>query len=213
MLLNGAPVSTFNLQPNIYSISFPESNIATKGDIFALKSIQIDSILSITIKFWPTWWRHQMETFSTLLAFRAGNSAVPGEFPSQRPVTRSFNVFFDLHLNKQLSKQSRSWCFETPSCPLWCQRITSVSVVQSFWNIAQSTAVSLPWPVSKLLGNCAISYGQAAFHEVCFSKMTFEWISKIAEPQAYAEPTLNPTGTGMISLPSQQRIKGCYQGY
>ena len=39
------------------------------------------------------WWRHQMETFSTLLALCAGNSPVPGEFPSQRPVTQSFDVF------------------------------------------------------------------------------------------------------------------------
>ena len=36
------------------------------------------------------WWRHEMETFSALLAFCAGNSPVPGEFPSQRPVMRSF---------------------------------------------------------------------------------------------------------------------------
>ena len=46
-----------------------------------------------------TWWRHQMETFSALLALCAGNSPVSGEFPSQRPVTRSFDVFFDLCLN------------------------------------------------------------------------------------------------------------------
>ena len=45
--------------------------------------------------FRPTWWRHQMETFSALLALCAGNSPVTGEFPSQRPVTRSFYVFFD----------------------------------------------------------------------------------------------------------------------
>ena len=62
----------------------------------------------VTLKFdeWPwknstplmdyfklfTWWRHQMETFSSLLAICAGNSSVPGEFPAQRPVTRSFDV-------------------------------------------------------------------------------------------------------------------------
>ena len=45
-----------------------------------------------------------METFSALLALCAGNSPVPGEFPSQRPVTRSFDVFFDLRLNKRLSE-------------------------------------------------------------------------------------------------------------
>ena len=39
-----------------------------------------------------SWWRHQMETFPALLAIYAGNSPVPGEFPVQRPVTRSFDV-------------------------------------------------------------------------------------------------------------------------
>ena len=47
-----------------------------------------------------------MEAFSTLLAICAGNSPVPGEFPAQRPVTQSFDVFFDLCLNERLSKQS-----------------------------------------------------------------------------------------------------------
>ena len=42
-----------------------------------------------------------------------------GEFPSQRPVTRTFCVFFDLRLNKRLSKQSWGWWFQTPSCSLW----------------------------------------------------------------------------------------------
>ena len=65
------------------------------------------------------WWRHQMETFSALLAICAGNSPVPGEFPAQRPVTRSFDVFFDLRLNKRLSKQSCGRWFETLSRRLW----------------------------------------------------------------------------------------------
>ena len=50
-----------------------------------------------------------MESFSALLAFCAVNSSVPGEFPSQRAVTRSFDVFFDLRLNKRLSKQWWDW--------------------------------------------------------------------------------------------------------
>ena len=53
-----------------------------------------------------TWWRHQMETFSAILDLCAGNSPVTGEFPAHGPVTRSFDVFFDLRLNKRLSKQS-----------------------------------------------------------------------------------------------------------
>ena len=66
------------------------------------------------------WRRHERETFSASLALCEGNSPVTDEFPLQRPVTRSFEVFFDLRLNKRLSKQSIRWWFETPSCPLWC---------------------------------------------------------------------------------------------
>ena len=63
-----------------------------------------------------------METFSALLAICAGNSPVPGEFLAQRPVTRSFDVFFDQRLNKRLSKQSWGWWVETLSRPLWRHR-------------------------------------------------------------------------------------------
>ena len=68
------------------------------------------------------WWRHQMETFPALLAICAGNSPVPGEFPTQRPVRRNFDVFFDLRPNKRLSEQSWGWWFETPLRPLWRHR-------------------------------------------------------------------------------------------
>ena len=60
-----------------------------------------------------------METFSALLVICAGNSPVAGEFPAQRPVTRSFDVFFDLRFNKLLSKQSSGWWFNTLSRPIW----------------------------------------------------------------------------------------------
>ena len=46
-----------------------------------------------------------METLSALLALCARNSTVPGEFPAQRPVTRGFDVFFDLRLNKLIHLQ------------------------------------------------------------------------------------------------------------
>ena len=73
-----------------------------------------------------SWWRHQMETFSASLAICAGNSPVPGEFPAQRPVTRSFDVFLDRHPNKRLSKQWWGWWFETFSCPLWRHRNVTI---------------------------------------------------------------------------------------
>ena len=68
-----------------------------------------------------SWWRHEMETFSALLALCAGNSPVTGEFLAQRPVTWSYDVFFDLRLNKRSSKQSRCRWFETSSRSLWRQ--------------------------------------------------------------------------------------------
>ena len=52
------------------------------------------------------WWRHQMEIVSALLAICAGHSPV-------RPLTRSFDVFFDLLLNKRLSKQWWGWWSRT----------------------------------------------------------------------------------------------------
>ena len=58
-------------------------------------------------------------TISALLVLCAGYSPVSSEFPSQRPVTRSFDVIFDLRLNKLLSKQSWGWWFETPSRSFW----------------------------------------------------------------------------------------------
>ena len=51
---------------------------------------------------WKTWWHHQMETFPMLLVLCEGNPPVTGGFPSQRPETRSFDVFFDLCMNKLL---------------------------------------------------------------------------------------------------------------
>ena len=75
----------------------------------------ISPYISILDLCYSPWWRHRMETFSALLATCAGNSSVTGEFPTQRPVTRSIDVFFDLRLHKRLSKQSWNWWSETTS--------------------------------------------------------------------------------------------------
>ena len=74
--------------------------------------------MATLIRF-SSWWRHQMETISALLVLCAGNSLVTGELPSQRPVTRSFDGFFDLRQNERLSKQTWGWWFETPLRLLW----------------------------------------------------------------------------------------------
>ena len=59
-----------------------------------------------------SWRCHQMETFPALLALCEGNPPVTDGFPSQRLVTQSFDVFYDVRLNKRL------W-FETPWRSLW----------------------------------------------------------------------------------------------
>ena len=85
-----------------------------------------------------------MGTFSALLALCAGNSPVADEFPSQRPMTRRFDVFFDLRLNKRLSKRSWGWWFETPSRLLWphCNEH-----VHNFWKALPFT-IFFVWPAS-----------------------------------------------------------------
>ena len=88
------------------------------GSRIILMIWKINSVSSRLLFNSLSWWCHQMETFFVLLAICAGNSLVTDEFPAQRPVTWSFDVFFDQRLNNWLSKQSCGWWFETPSCPL-----------------------------------------------------------------------------------------------
>ena len=105
-----------------------------------------------------TWWRHPMETFSALLAICAGNSPVTGEFSAKRPVTRSFDVSFDLRLNKRLSKQLWAWWFETPLCPLW--RHCNVDHQHTHcWLFVSICLLSL-------------SFGYPCFHISCDAKIT-----------------------------------------
>ena len=90
---------------------------------FAVTSVT-ESCLNATPSCTGQWSLVTMMTSSNGNVFRVtghlcGNSPVTGEFPAQRPVTRSFDVFWDLRLNKRLSKQWCGWWFETPSLPLW----------------------------------------------------------------------------------------------
>ena len=92
------------------------------------------------------WWCYQMETFSALLALCAGNSPVTGEFPTRRPVTQSFDFFFDLCLNKRFSTQSWGWWYETPSCSLWHCNVDALAVLSGFmWCIYPYPSGILHW--------------------------------------------------------------------
>ena len=97
-----------------------------------------------------------METFCALLAICAGNSPVPGEFPTQRPVTRSFGVYFDLRPNKRLSKQSWGWWFETHSRPLWRHHNVNREKYRPFWsstNVLNSVSVKPRDPIGQHYSN------------------------------------------------------------
>ena len=111
--LNNIFECTFMIKSISYSISLKKLKLIPKGPndnrsglIYVLSWHIAAHIMTSSI-------------FFALLAICARNSPVTGEFPAQRPVTRSFDVFFDLRLNKRLSKQWWGWWFETPSRPLW----------------------------------------------------------------------------------------------
>ena len=108
----------------------------------AMRSINVSHIVNQKKQ---TWWRHQMETFSALLAICAGNSPGTGEFPAQRPVVRSFDVFFDLRPNKQLSKQWWGWWFEAP--PWSLRRHRNAMEQRVVWSVTWDTT-----PDSKVHG-------------------------------------------------------------
>ena len=86
----------------------------------------------LMIEAWSIWFefcasKTIMMTSSNGNIFRVtgplcGEFTGPGEFPTQMPVTRSFDVCFDLRLNKRLSKQPWGWWFEAPSWSLWRHR-------------------------------------------------------------------------------------------
>ena len=80
---------------------------------------QITGNSTVCVKTYLGWQEKKRQNSTALLSLCAGNSPDTGEFPAKRPVTRSFDVFFDLRLNKRLSKISWGWWFETPSHPLW----------------------------------------------------------------------------------------------
>ena len=88
-----------------------------------------------------TWWRHPMETLSASLVICAGNSPVTGEFPSQMPVTRNFDVFFDIRLNKRL-------VICDAISPLWrhCNANISMGIAQkSYMNDIYRNHYAIPW--------------------------------------------------------------------
>ena len=109
-----------------------------------------------------SWWHHQMQTLSALLAICEGNSPVTGEFR----MTQSFDVFLDLRLNKRLSKPSRCRWFQTPLRSLWrhcndgcLSSNTSIRLSRCHWS-----NLNVPWWVDT--SHEFIHYGDVIMGEV-----------------------------------------------
>ena len=81
-----------------------------------------------------------------------------GEILAQKPVTRSFDVFFDLCLNKRLGKQSWGWWFETLSRPLWHHCNDGIYYVGLVYSCPQWRKILTIWDTSKFINNIKWKY-------------------------------------------------------
>ena len=113
-----------------------------------------------------TWWRYQIEVFSGLLAICARNSLVTDDIPPQRLLARSFDVFFDLRLNKRLSKQEWGWWVETASRPLWrhyneAQRTGNYSEIVSTFYLNLTKELNTKFHNNQYFGDSDAYYGTA----------------------------------------------------
>ena len=113
-----------------------------------------------------SWWRNQVETFSALLALCAGD--LPVNSPHKGQWRGAFGVFFDLHLNKRLSKQSWGWWFETS---LW----RHCKVLLSFWLLLVWEAC---WTNSLVAVMCTSDVMRHYVH-----MMALQWPQHLPAPQ------------------------------
>ena len=127
-----------------------------------------------------------METYSALLALCAGNSPVTGEFPAQRRVMRSFDVFFDLPLNKRLNKQPWGLWFETQPRPLWRHCNGEPSHIES---VTQSLYIHLllAWTMERYITKIARQvplYGNKLHLKYCETYWALKLVSKMIPCEA-----------------------------
>ena len=122
-----------------------------------------------------------METLFRITGHLCGNSPVTGDFPAQRPVTQSFDVFFDLRLNKRLSKLPWGWWFETPSRPLLRHCNAFFSIVHQ-WHIKGKPRFQPPMAYNRKASsgksrhNETICHCLGLCHETIVCLFIFFWI-------------------------------------
>ena len=116
-----------------------------------------------------------METFSALLALCAGNSPVIGEFPAQGPVTQSFNVFFDLSLNKRLSKNNREAGDLRRHCANYDVTVMILWGLQSFFSSNTFSRINMT-TMAKVLATQGGGYGLSKPYMNCINICIYTWI-------------------------------------
>ena len=109
-------------------------------------------------------WRHFPRNWPFVREFTG-----PRWFRAQRPVTRSFDVFFDLRPNKRLSKQWWGWGFETLSSPLWrhCNAIYKRPVMKAFSCHDVIMYVSIPTSSINYAGKSGSSGSYTKLPQLC----------------------------------------------
>ena len=107
---------TYLISPD--SVFFEELHVQFRQNDIACRETQPQSFSSCTTDPMIT---SSSGKLLALLALREWNPTVTGGFSSQRPVTRSCDVFFDLRIKQRLSKRWKRRWFETPSRSLWRQ--------------------------------------------------------------------------------------------
>ena len=154
-----------------------------------------------------------METFPALLLATLcveSNTLVTGEFPSQRPVTRSFDVFIDLRLNKRLSKQSSGRWFETPSSSLWhMSSVVHTICILVFCYIFWLPATKAWYDIFRSHRSCFTGTG-AHCNDVIMSAMAFQINKKIRAPSHCFLWGESPVDRWIPGIKGQWRGKGLH---
>ena len=146
---------------------------------------------------------------STLLAICAGNSPVHGEFPTQRPVTRGFDVYFDLRPNKRSSKQSLGWWFETLSPHydvIVMNRINAGSKPHTMMPYAAITSILLPQndPICGKGFYLTDYFLHDLATEQC-SQNWQNWLNSYLPSAAYMRQWI---GSGLVQMPLSEPMLG-----
>ena len=160
---------TMNFQDKIFYLLYLSK---TWSDCNEMKNKHIDWMSGLRSPITKTWC-YQMESFCALLT---------GEFPAQRPVMRSFDVLFDLHLNKWLSNQLWGWWLEMQPCSLWChcnEETYQVNATPQMWPSLFTLAMTLT------LKNWVIKYN-AEFVAYQEKMVWLPWNKKHIDKECYS---------------------------